>query len=497
MSIRLKVVLVVIGVMTPVFGLLLVVVTANTYRHSRDLEARMRNTLRPIIEAWVDREQWLDNHSWSDFILKLNRAQRTRLMKKFAVVDPDGNVKASEGMEKEEREAFLRGDEDLRRAMEEQAVTIYPDERYIAVPLSVEGVPCGAIKLEVNTGPQPTLQESFAEAFVSLAMILLVATFVLIASTYLLLDRRVLKPLGLLVGASGRVAEGNLNAEVPGVGGGDEMATLVSAFNAMMCEVRDYRDHLEKRVEEGKARVEAAQRRLVIAQRLAATGTLAAGIAHEVNNPLGGMINAARRILGDEDLKPKQREYLDLILEGLVRVQKTVEKILQFTPREVRPQAVDLRDVCEKAAYLVSHRLEKKSITVDHDFSADLPMVFGDPSELQQVFLNLIINAVDAVDEGGRIVIRGRLVAGNLEIEIQDDGCGMNDEQIQRAFDLFYTTKEAGKGSGLGLAIVHNIIENHHGRMEIKSRPGEGTTVWMQFPIITDPQSGRYKLVKA
>jgi len=142
--------------------------------------------------------------------------------------------------------------------------------------------------------------------------------------------------------------------------------------------------------------------------------------------------------------------------------------------------------------------VDKKGIRVETAFSEALPMIFGDPSELQQVFLNLLINAVDALVEAeGTIRVRGTLREKNLEIEIEDNGSGMTDLQIQRAFDLFYTTKEVGKGSGLGLSIVHNIIDSHNGRMEIRSEVGKGTTVWIQFPVISDPKSGRYKLVGA
>ncbi|MHC4779821.1 MAG: sensor histidine kinase [Planctomycetota bacterium] len=498
MSIRLKVVLVIIGVMTLVFGFILAAVTRTTYQHSKDLETRMRKTMKPIVEAWVDREQWLTNRTWSDFMEKLSKARHPSLMKSFVVIEEGRGVRSSWGLEEDEISAYVEGDTLLARAIKEQSIKIYEEEGYIAVPIAVAGVTVGAIKLEVNTGPEPTIEGSFGEVFLTLALILALSTVVLIGATYLLLDRRVLNPLGLLVDASSRVAEGNLRSEVPGAGGGDEMARLVTAFNAMMREVQDYRDHLDKRVEEEKARVAAAQRRLAIAQRLAATGTLAAGIAHEVNNPLGGMINAARRIIDKKVGEGRAKEYMGLILEGLIRVQDTVKKILQFTPREVHPQPVDIRAVCVKAIDLVSHRLERKRIEVATELSKELPKIFGDPSELDQVLINLLINAVDAIEEpGGRIEIRGKLREGKLEIEIADTGSGMTEEQIQKAFDLFYTTKEVGKGTGLGLAIVHNIIENHNGRMEIRSKLGEGTTVWLQFPVISDPKSGRYELVQA
>jgi two-component system NtrC family sensor kinase len=410
-------------------------------------------------------------------------------------VGTDGAVRASGGQDESRAAVFVTGDEWLQRALREREVILYPGERFIAVPVSVGGAAAGAIKLEVNAGPRPTLWVSLRESFVALAVILSISTVVLISVTYLVLDRRVLKPLGFLVQGSARVAEGNLRTEVPTEGGRDEMARLVEAFNAMMLELRNYRERMEHLVAEEKARVQAAQRQLVIAQRLAATGTLAAGIAHEVNNPLGGMINASRRLLKDaEGGRPK--EYLELILDGLIRVQETVKKILQFTPRDLKPQPVDLGEVLGRALDLVAHRVDKARVEVRKELPEDLPRVFGDPSELQQAFLNLLINALDALPaKEGRIVARGRRKDATVEIEIEDNGCGMSEDQISRAFDLFYTTKEAGKGTGLGLAIVHNIIDGHNGRIEIRSRVGAGTTIWMQFPSLTE--SGQYPAVKA
>jgi two-component system NtrC family sensor kinase len=417
-------------------------------------------------------------------------------MKRWAIVGSDGGVRAAGGMKEDEAAFFVAGDEWLRGAIRERAVVLYPEERFIAVPLTVAGALAGAIKLEVDTGPRPTLWVSFRESFVAMTAILAVSTVLLISGTYLLLDRRVLKPLGLLVEGSARVAEGDLRREIPSEGGRDEMARLVNAFNAMMVEVRNYREHMEKLVAEEKARVQAAQRQLVIAQRLAATGTLAAGIAHEVNNPLGGMINAARRLQKDAP-EGRTREYLDLILEGLVRVQETVKKILQFTPRELKPQPVDLQDVCARALDFVAHRVGKMGVEVRTEFPGDLPRVFGDPSELQQVFLNLVINALDALPEkGGRIAVRGRREGASVEIDIEDNGCGMTEEQKSRAFDLFYTTKEAGKGTGLGLAIVHNIVDGHNGRIELRSKAGEGTTIRLAFPILSSSISGRTPAVQ-
>ncbi len=496
MSIKFKVVFVVIIVMLFVFGFLLVVVTLNTRRHEIELEERMRGALAPIVRRLVIREGWDRNRTKTELGIKLDEAVDYKLIRRYAVVGLDGELVSSHNVSEEEYPGFVAGDEMLAAATREMKITIYPDEKFLAVPVSVGGRSFGAVKLEVNVGPRPGLGKTTLETFTTLFAIIVFFTLIQIAAIYLLLNRLMFGPLVSLVDASRRLAEGDYSARVNPGESRDEMQSLIDAFNAMTSDIRDYHFNLERKVEEATGRFKEAQRHLVIAQRLAATGTLAAGIAHEVNNPLGGMLNATRRLLKDAKGDEKREQYLQLIHEGLERVQDTVAKILSFARRDIIPQAVVLRDVTRKAVELVAHKTEKKNVTVVNTVSEDLPAVFGDPAELQQVMLNLLMNAVDAIDEtGGTITISGRQTESALEVSITDTGCGMDEETQAKAFDLFFTTKEAGRGTGLGISIVHNIIQNHHGSISIKSAPGKGTTVELKFPIIRDRESGRFKLV--
>ncbi|MHC4473040.1 MAG: sensor histidine kinase, partial [Planctomycetota bacterium] len=171
---------------------------------------------------------------------------------------------------------------------------------------------------------------------------------------------------------------------------------------------------------------------------------------------------------------------------GLQRVQETVKKILRFTPHKVAPQAIDLETVIQRALALASHRIEKEGMEVFVDLPAGA-MVFGDPFELQQVLLNILINAMDAVGEverRGEITIRGKREKTELVLRLTDNGCGMTEEQISQAFDLFFTSKEVGEGTGLGLSIAHHVIQNHGGRISLRSEPGRGTTVEMVLPLL-------------
>jgi signal transduction histidine kinase len=312
------------------------------------------------------------------------------------------------------------------------------------------------------------------------------------AVTVLTLRSWILEPLREVAAGAERVGRGDLTTPVPvHEGARDEIAEVAAAFNSMMAELAAYRKDLEEQVGTSVRKARSAEQNLVTAQRLAAMGTLAAGIAHDINNPLGGMINAVRA-LGREDLPPAKRmEYLALVEEGLERVGQTVQKVLQFTPHRVAPQACDLSSVAERALALARHRFESAGVAAEVEMPSEGLPVFGDPWELQQVVLNLLVNSVDAVVErnrgtgrsGGRVRIGGSVSGADVRLQVEDDGAGMTEEQAARAFDLFYTTKEVGEGTGLGLSMVHSTIQSHGGRVELRSKKGEGTTVEVVLPL--------------
>jgi signal transduction histidine kinase len=307
-----------------------------------------------------------------------------------------------------------------------------------------------------------------------------------------LLSRHVVRPLAALADAADRMAGGDKDARVPPTGTGDEIDRTALAFNRMAKEVSEYQAQLEDRVMQALSRIQQAEQHLAIAQRLAATGKLASGIAHEINNPLGGMRNAVRA-LSRGDLDPaKTAEYLELVQDGLARVEDTVKKVLSFTPRAVQPRPTDLAEVARKAVALARHRAERKSIElVEMLPPAGSAAVFGDPHELQQVALNLLLNAVDAIPDlrgpdgpraGGRIEIEVSVDGPSAFLRVTDDGAGMTPDVIAQCFDLFFTTKEVGEGTGLGLAVVHNIVTNHGGQIFVDSAPGRGTTFRVMLP---------------
>lgn len=314
----------------------------------------------------------------------------------------------------------------------------------------------------------------------------LVAGIVVVGvAAFLLIQRMVVLPLDRLARTADRIAQGDYRLEDAGPRPADEIGRTLAALEHMAREIAEYQGHLEARVLSALKRSKKAEQHLAIAQRLAATGKLASGLAHEINNPLGGMKNAVRALRrGDLDA-PTTEVYLGLVEDGLGRIEQTVKKFLSFTPRRVAPRPVDLAEVVAKSLGLAEHRLDRRGVSVEARLAPPgLAIVFGDAHELQQVALNLLLNAADAIPEDrtdGRIEVAVEAVGEEVRLAVADNGTGMSAEAQAHCFDMFFTTKAEGEGSGMGLAVVHNIVTNHGGRIELESRPGAGTTfeVWL------------------
>jgi signal transduction histidine kinase len=264
----------------------------------------------------------------------------------------------------------------------------------------------------------------------------------------------------------------------------DEVTGLIRAFNGMMSRLAEQQRTLQADIAHARDRIEDTERKLVVAQRLSSVGTLAAGVAHEINNPLGGLLNAARMLQSRPDDAARAREYAALIQEGLERIQDTVRKLLQFSPRRYAPQRFDLVDAVERALALCAHRFRERGVRVEAAVGRDLPPLHGDPGEVQQAVLNILINAVDAMTPGeGVLRVTARASDGQLFLAISDNGRGMGAAALRRAAEPFFTTKEAGAGTGLGLAVVQSILEHHGGTLGLASEEGRGTEVTLAFPV--------------
>ncbi len=323
----------------------------------------------------------------------------------------------------------------------------------------------------------------------SILVILLVGMGTMLLVFLWIVERSLLMPLMDTEKAALRVSAGDYDHPLPYGDRPDEIGSIARALNLMMKDLALYRGHMESLVAEANEKFRAAERHLVLTQRLAAMGRIAAGIAHEINNPLGGVINAARRI-SHPDLDPARRQkYVQVVEEGLERIRAIVQRVLDTTPRQTSVQEVPLDRVLDQSVGLIQHRLTKEGVEVVLRGAEGLS-VLGDPRELGQVFLNLLINALDAMDgKGGKVEIDRKLRTDRVAVTVVDSGPGIPDEDRDRVFDLFFTTKPGQKGSGLGLGIVHNIVTGHGGRVSLVPSPLGGAGFLVELPAAPDHSS--------
>jgi two-component system NtrC family sensor kinase len=231
----------------------------------------------------------------------------------------------------------------------------------------------------------------------------------------------------------------------------------------------------------------ALQSQLIQSEKLAAIGRLAGSLAHEINNPLQALQGCLDLALANPNNIEKQARYLNVAKSEVERLASMVQRLLDFyRPSKGARGPVDIAALVEEVLTLSSKRLQHAQITTQIEWDEDLPVIYGVPNQLKQVFLNLVLNAIDAMPNGGKLKIHGRLVEKEkrwLVIDFADTGVGIPPENLDKIFEPFYTTKPSG--TGLGLGISHTIVSSHGGQIKIASTTGRGTTLSVWLPIKT------------
>ncbi|MBK9167361.1 MAG: HAMP domain-containing protein [Bryobacterales bacterium] len=289
-----------------------------------------------------------------------------------------------------------------------------------------------------------------------------------------------------------------------------EMDELVTSFNTMrerlrdaLSEINQFTHRLETTVAERTGQLREAHRKLLQTDRLASLGQLSASVAHEINNPIAGVLNLSmlmQRILKDNGIpagrEEEFRRYLGQVVSETSRVGRIVSDLLAFSRRS-KPQRVeaDLNRVVETTVSLVAHKLKLNETEAELDLAPDLPLLLCDPSQMQQVVLNLVLNASEATHTKGRghVAVRTRLAedGGAVELVVEDNGEGIPPEIAAKIFDPFFTTKPEGKGVGLGLAVLYGIVRAHDGEVDVNSTAGEGTRFTVTLPLSSGPTPAR------
>lgn len=258
---------------------------------------------------------------------------------------------------------------------------------------------------------------------------------------------------------------------------GDEVGELADAFNRMMDELEEARDQEKVR-----------QAQLAHTEKMAAVGTLAAGVAHEVNNPLAGMLTCIDAIQANpEDVELRER-YLLLVREGIKRIEHTILNLLDFSrPRPIQPEPTSINHNLHHVVELVEFQLRKNRVEVKFELDRQEPVVRADHFQMEQLFLNLVLNAIQAMPDGGVLTLRTWAQTGKVIAEIGDTGSGIPAGLVDRIFDPFFTTRDVGKGTGLGLSVSYNIVAAHGGAIEVESKVGEGSTFRVVLPVRNEP----------
>lgn len=325
------------------------------------------------------------------------------------------------------------------------------------------------------------------------------------------------RPIHELTRGTRKVAEGDLDSRLP-VRSGDELGLLAASFNKMISELAAARKELtgwarelEQRVEHKTHELKRAHEHVLQVERMASIGKLAAVVAHEINNPLAGILTYTKLLRKwleggqwDDARRQEVRNSLELIEAESRRCGEIVKNLLTFArAAPIRREYTTLQGVIERVVRLVRHQLELAGIHLTLALDENLPPVPCDPAAVEQVLLALVMNAIDAMPHGGNLWLRSRGCpdSGEVEFQVKDDGVGIPPELLPNLFQPFFTTKERGRGVGLGLAISHTIVERHGGRIEVESQLGAGSTFTVRLPLDgrpeAPPSTASFETVKA
>ncbi len=316
-----------------------------------------------------------------------------------------------------------------------------------------------------------------SRALLNRLLITSLALLILAAVVSQMGSRGITRSLERLLAATRKIAKGQFDIQVR-VNSRDEIGTLAGAFNQMATELRTRDEALEE-----------AHRQLVQSEKMAAVGQLGAGIAHEVKNPLAGILGCAQLSLRKADKGSTLERNLQLIEKESKRCKTIVENLLKFARQEKAVlEPTDINSVVEDAIAIVSHQLELKQVKIKKNLADGLPQIHGNANQLQQVLMNLMMNAQQAMEgEPGAVMVSTRqLDEKHVEIAVSDTGPGIPEQIQQRIFDPFFTTKPGGKGTGLGLSVSFGIIQDHSGEIFVTSTPGEGATFTVHLPVLDE-----------
>jgi two-component system NtrC family sensor kinase len=349
--------------------------------------------------------------------------------------------------------------------------------------------------LSLSQADAQLAQSSWLMFAVTAMALLVIACF-----SWLFILRLVDIPIKRLRAGTHELAQGNLGFQIP-VKSRDELGELAHSFNQMSLMLRSanaeavaWAKTLEDRVAQKTKELKRAHEHVLLVEKMATIGKMAAVMAHEINNPLAGILTYAKLVrkwidrdqLTSAPKKVEASQCLELIASESRRCGDLVKNLLVFSrTAPLNKETTDVREVIDRTIRLVRHQLELSGIQLQLDLPSDLPLIQCDAAQIEQVLLALILNAIDAMTRGGNLWISTRLDDQDFEyrITVRDDGTGIAPEILAQIFEPFLTTKQTGKGVGLGLAVSNRIVEQHDGRIDVQSELGKGTAFTIHLPV--------------
>jgi signal transduction histidine kinase len=468
-------------------------------------------------------------------------------LREISIVDRDFRVVAHSRREMIGREAETRrfkrailGEESFHELKADEGI-LFDHYRNLIVfsPLSIGGKVVGGLRVDL---PLDDVMANIVESQRLVVLFIIIDALVLIIFGSVLLSRVIVNPIRRLVNVAGKIRDGDFDQKI-NINANNEIGQLMGSFNQMAERLGENKRRLEDHIrslETANQRLQRAQEDLLISEKLASIGRLAAGVAHEVGNPLGAILGYTKILQEGMESREEEVSYLRRIENEIDRINNIVRGLLDFSrPTKFEIQEVDVNGTITSTISLVSHQKSFKRIEIRLDLEPDLPPVTADESQLQQVFINLFLNAADAMPDGGTLSVQteetivSRGTEGEFEaifprrrksdpeksdyshlrkfkplpliydkygegdrlirIKISDTGCGIDKADLQKIFDPFFTTKPPDKGTGLGLSISLRIIEIFNGQIRAESQVGKGSTFTILLPFseggkISNPQ---------
>ncbi len=449
------------------------VTVLGTIHERRTLNDAIVSRGRSLVEAMaaaisdlktLEQESSRNHTEQIEHYVKQIMASNRDVMKRVLVADTDGVVIHS-------TVADLIGSSLERSAAPAQAggtsrvvavaVSEQPDLLQVRAPVDWTNNGVGTLVVDFSLVPIERKVREVAGRAALIALLLMLGNSIMTA----LYVETLIRPILNLNQTMKKAGEGNLMVRAP-TRRGDEVAELADVFNRMMDEL-----------EAAREREELQRAQLAHTEKMAAVGTLAAGVAHEVNNPLAGVLASIENMRANPDDEEMRDRYLQLIADGLKRIERTVANLLNFArPREIRLEPTSVNHNLRHVVELVGYQLRAAGVEVKFDLDDDPAIVEADHFQMEQLFLNLVLNALDAMRGGGTLALRTRVRGGKVIAEVRDTGHGIEPEIRDRIFDPFFTTRDVGEGTGLGLAVSGSIVAAHGGHIEIESTVGKGTT---------------------